>query len=109
MVDPDLWIDVLHGQRYVRKVQRDTSVTIDTIRYYTSKAVVGKYVALRLAASDRSFVVEHEGQEIKRLPIQGTNRGLLPFAAFVEQLCAEAQANRSAVRPRITQVAFPFG
>jgi len=109
LVDPDHWIDVLHGQRYVRKVQRDTSVTIDTIRYYTSQAVVGKYVTLRLDANDRTFAVEHEGQEIKRLSIQGTNRGLLPFAAFVEQLCAEARATRSAVGPRITQLAFPFG
>jgi hypothetical protein len=109
LVDPNHWIDVLPGQRYVRKVQRDTSVTIDTVRYYTSQTVVGKYVILRLDASDRTFVVEHEGQEIKRLPIQGTSRGPLPFAAFVEQLCAEARANRSAAGPYITQLAFPFG
>ncbi len=108
LVDGDHWIDVLHGQRYVRKVQRNTSVTIDTVRYYTSQALVGKYVTLRLDASDRTLVVEHEGQEIKRLPIQGTGQGLLPFAAFVEQLCAEARTNRSAVGSFITQLAFPI-
>lgn len=32
LVDPDRWIDALDGQHFVRKVQRDTSVRIDTIR-----------------------------------------------------------------------------
>ena len=68
--------------------------------------MVGKYVTLRIEASERTFVVEHEGQEIKRLPIQGTGQEPIPFAAFVEQLCAEARASRSAAGPRITQLAF---
>jgi hypothetical protein len=89
LVDPDRWIEVLPGQRYVRKVQRNTSVTLDTVRYYTSQALVGKYVTLRIDASDRTFVVEHEGHEIKRLPIQETGQAPLPFVAFVEQLCAQ--------------------
>jgi hypothetical protein len=75
LVDPDGWIAVLHGQRYVRKVRQTTSVSIDTVRYYISQALVGKYVTLRIEASDRTFVVEHEGQEIKRLPIHGTASG----------------------------------
>ena len=32
LIDPDRWIDALDGQHFVRKVQRDTSVRIDTIR-----------------------------------------------------------------------------
>lgn len=108
LVDPDRWIEVLHGKRYVRKVQRNTSVTIDTVRYFTRQALVGKYVTLRIDASDRTFVVEYEGQEMKRLPIQGTGQGPLPFAAFVEQLRAEARTGRSAAGPRITQLAFSF-
>ena len=32
LVDPDRFLDALDGVRFVRKVQRDTSVRIDTIR-----------------------------------------------------------------------------
>jgi hypothetical protein len=93
-VDPDRWIRALHGQRYVRNVQHDTSVGVGGARYYISQALVGKHVTLRVDASDQSFVVEHEQREIKRVSIHGTGRGRLPFAQFVEMLCAEARTGR---------------
>jgi hypothetical protein len=65
-------------------------------------------VTLRIEASDRTFVVEHEGQEVKRLPIQGTGQGAVPFASFVEQLCQEAKSGRAAAGPRIAQLSLPF-
>lgn len=34
LVDPDRWIEALDGKRFVRKVQQNTSVTLDTERYY---------------------------------------------------------------------------
>lgn len=108
VVDPDHWIVALQGQRYVRKVRRNTSVSIDTVPYYISQALVGKYVTLRIEASDRTFVVEHEGQEVKRLPIQGTGQGAVPFASFVEQLCQEAKSGRAATGSRIAQLSLPF-
>ena len=73
-VDPDRWVIALHGQRYVRKVQRDTSVTIGAGRYYIRQALDGKHVTLRIDATDHTFVVEYASQEIKRVPIQGTRR-----------------------------------
>jgi hypothetical protein len=108
LVDPDRWIDALDGQHFVRKVQRDTSVRIDTIRYYTTQAVVGKYVTLRVEAATRSFVIEHDGYDLKRVPIVGTGQGSLSFAQFVDGLCHEARAGRLASGAILRQLALPL-
>jgi len=86
----------------MRKVRQDTSVTIGASSYYTAQALVGQYVTLRIDASDRTLVVEHDGQEVKRVPLKGTGRGRVPFAQFVELLCEEARTGRvpSASKPR---------
>jgi transposase InsO family protein len=107
-VDPDRWISVLDGHAYMRKVRQDTSVTIGASSYYTAQALVGQYVTLRIDASDRTLVVEHDGQEVKRVPMKGTGRGRVPFAQFVELLCEEARTARvpSASKPR--QLALPL-
>jgi hypothetical protein len=107
-VDPDSWMQVLDGQQYVGRVQRDTSVSIDSVRYYTSQAVVGKEVTLRLDATARQFVIEDKGQELKRVPIQGAGQEPLPFAMFVEQLCQEARVGRAAVGPVSYQPPLPL-
>jgi hypothetical protein len=93
-VDPDRWIDALDGKCYLRKVQHDTGVSVGAGRYYATQALVGKHVTLRIDATDRSFVIEHEGQEVKRVAIQGTGRGRLPFDQFVELLATEARTGR---------------
>jgi hypothetical protein len=79
---------------YVRKVQQDTSVTVGTGRYYITQALRGQQFTLQIDATDRTLVVKHDGQEVKRMPIQGTGRGRMPFAQFVELLCAEARTGR---------------
>jgi transposase InsO family protein len=108
VVDPDHWIERLNGQCFVRKVRRDTSVMIDTVAYYTTRAVVGKTVRLRVEAATRSFVVELEGEEVKRIPIAGTGRGECSFATFVEGLCHEARVGRLATGAVPRQLALPL-
>ena len=94
LVDPDRWINVLHGTQYVRKVQQDTSVTVGVGRYYLTQALRGQEVNLQIDATDRTLVVTHNGQEVKRMAIVGTGRGWMPFEEFVELLCAEARTGR---------------
>lgn len=107
-IDPDRWVDVLDGKRFVRKVQADTSVQLDMQRYYTSRDLVGKYVNLRLEASSRTLVIEHDRQEIKRVSIRGTGSQRLPFDEFVEQLCDEARTGRLPDGKVARQLAFRF-
>jgi hypothetical protein len=93
-IDPDRWINSLHGKCYVRKVKQDTSVTLGTGRYYVKQALIGQEVILQIDATDRTLVIRHEQQEVKRVPIQGSGRGRMPFAQFVEELCIEAKTGR---------------
>ncbi len=107
-VDPDRWIAALHGQRYVRKVQPDSSVTVGAGRYYITQALKGQHVTLQIDATDRTLVVEHNEREVKRVPIQGTGRGRIPFAQFVELLCAEARTGRVPPQSLPRQLALPL-
>jgi hypothetical protein len=109
LVDPDRWIEAWDGLCFVRKVQRDTSVSVDERRYYLSKEVVGQYVTLRVEATSRSFVVEHEGKLLKTIAIQGTGKGLMPFERFVELLFTEAHLGRAVAQMVAYQLTLPFG
>jgi transposase InsO family protein len=107
-VDVDRWVAALSGQRYVRKVMQDTSVTVGTGRYYIKQALVGQYVTMRIDASDRTMVVEYEGEELKRVAIAGTGRGRVRFEQFVELLCEEARTGRVAVPSIARQLTLPL-
>ncbi len=107
-VDPDRWISALHGKCYVRKVQQDTSVTVGAGRYYLTQALRGRQVIVQIDASDRTLVVMHNGQEVKRVAIQGSGRGRVPFAQFVELLCAEARTGRVPPQSTPHQLALPL-
>jgi hypothetical protein len=109
VVDPDRWLAVLDGQRFVRKVAADTSVSVDNQYYYLAQALVGTFVSLRVDASAREFVVEQQDRELKRLPIKGVGGGLLPFAAFLDRLCAEARAERIVHHRFHNQRQLPLG
>ena len=60
---------------------------------------MGRQVALRVDAALGQFVVEAAGQVVQRLAIKGLGRGMLPFATFVDRLCADMRVVR-----RIAQV-----
>ncbi len=108
MVDSDRWISAMDGKQYVRKVQRDTSVTVGTGRYYVTQSLRGQEVTLQIDASDRTMVIVHEGKEVKRVPIEGSGRGRMPFATFVEQLCQEARTGRVQSPLHVRQLALPL-
>jgi transposase InsO family protein len=107
-VDPDRWISALHGTCYVRKVQQDTSVTVGTGRYYVTQALRGQTVSLQIDATDRTLVITHNGQEVKRVAIVGSGRSRVPFAQFVELLCAEARTGRVPPQSTPEQLALPL-
>ncbi len=106
LVDPDRWIEALDGKRFVRKVQQNTSVKLDSQRYYVSRELVGQQVTLIINATDRTLIIEHAGQEVRRVPLQGTGRGPCSFEQFVEQLCEEARTGRRGVAPPARQLAL---
>ena len=99
---------MLDGHCSVRKVQRDTRVWIDTVAYYATQAVIGKVVTMRIEAATRSYVIVHEGQELKRVPMRGTGRGLCSFTEFVDRLCQEARVGRLTNGTVVQQLSIPI-
>ena len=108
MVDPDRWLAVLDGQRYVRKVRSHGTVTVESVSYSVDQAFAGKYVSLRLDAAQRAFVVEYRAQAIKVLALKGLVGEQLPIEAYLAQLAAEARGQLVAGRPRGQQLRLPL-
>ena len=98
-VDPDRWLTVLDGQRYVRKVRSNGSVTVDGTRYYIDQAWVGKYVSLRIDAGARAFAVEYREQVIKAVAIKGLVGEHLPVDVYLDQMAVEARTQHVVGRP----------
>ena len=107
-IDPDRWLAVLDGQRYVRKIRSNGTVTVDNVRYYVDQSWEGKYVSLRIDAAQRVFVVEYHEQVIKQLPIKGLIGERLPLEVYLEQIAWEAQRQLLAGRPLGQQLRLPL-
>jgi hypothetical protein len=107
MVDPDRWLEVLDGQRYVRKIGRTGSVSVDGKLYYIDQAWKGRYVSLRIKATDRVFVVEYREEVLKEVPIKGLGGEPLPLEVYLEMMRMEAQAQYVGGRPVGHQLRLP--
>ncbi len=108
MVDPDRWLAVLHGHRYVRKVRTNGTVSVDNVSYYVDQATIGKYVSLQIDAHARVFVVEYREQVVKQLPIKGLVGEPLPLEVYLEQITREARTQLVAGRPIGQQLRLPL-
>jgi hypothetical protein len=108
MVDPDRWLVVLDGQRYVRKVRSNGTVSVDSVAYYVDQAWAGKYVSLRIAAHERVFVVEYREHVVKQVPLKGLVGETVPWDAYLEQIAGEAQRQLVAGRPIGQQLRLPL-
>jgi hypothetical protein len=98
-IDPDRWLEVLDGQRYVRKVHRNGTVRMHTSAYYIDQMRAGQYVSLRIDAAQRSLVVEQQEQVLKTLPIRGLVGERLPLEQYLEHLRYEARTHTVGGRP----------
>jgi hypothetical protein len=98
-VDPDRWLKVLDGQRYVRKVRSKGSVQVDGVTYYVDQGWAGKHVSLRIDAVERVFVVEYREQVLKTLPIKGLKGEALLWEEYLECMTLEARTNLVVGRP----------
>ena len=94
VVDPDRWLQVSDGLHLVRLVRRDGTVRVDLKSYYVGRALAGQHVALHLSAAKRAWLVVHEYQVIKTLPLKGLYGQALRFEAFVQLMMGQARAER---------------
>ncbi len=107
MIDPDRWVEVLDGQRYVRKIGRTGSVSVDGRLYYIDQAWKGRYVSLRINAMGRVFVVEYREEVLKEVPIKGLVGEQVPLEIYLEMMRVEAQTQYVIGRPVGRQLRLP--
>ena len=101
-VDPERWVDQLHGQAYVRHVGADGCVTVDERPYYVGLQHKGKTVALLVNAPSRSFEAWEGTSLLKLLPIKGLQGTPMPVERFIawmrEQAIAEERRGKLQTR-----------
>lgn len=70
-INPDHWLETIHGRAFARKVGTDGVVDVDDDHYYIKQALAGQQVVLFVNAPEKVFEVWSEGHVIKALPIKG--------------------------------------
>lgn len=87
-INPDRWLETIHGQAFVRKVGALGSVDVDDEHYYISQACARRQVALFVNAPEKVFGVWLDGRLIKSVPIKGlANREMMweEYVTFIKQ------------------------
>jgi Integrase core domain len=92
-VDPDLWLQNLHGRALVRMARSNGTVSVDDVRYYVRQDLAGRVISLIVDASDKAFDLLLGATRIKRLPIKGLYGQALPFEQYVTLMQQEAHSD----------------
>ena len=90
VVDPDAWLQEIHGQHFIRKVRQNGTVRIAEGSYYIHMNMIGQYVDLCVDAHEQVFVVCHQQRILKQVPIKGLHKSMLPFEQFATLICQQA-------------------
>ena len=106
-VDPDRWLQSLHGQAFVRMVRSDGTVSVDDVRYYVRRDLAGRAISLLVDAAAKEFDLLLGASRIKRLPIKGLYGQVLPFEEYVTLMRQEARSDGH--RSRLTYHTFQQG
>lgn len=89
-VDPDSWLDQLHGRYYRRRVSSNGATQIGRHRYYISRQLRGQSVVLRVDAQEKRLVAFQDNKPVKQLPLKGLYNGLMLFEDYLLLIQAEA-------------------
>jgi hypothetical protein len=103
VVDPDGWLHLVEGRRYLRTVKPNGNVVVEHQRYYVGRRWRGQRVLVAVVAGERQLAVWHGQTLLKRLPVQGLREVPLPFEGYVTQM--EQEARLHARRQRWTRSA----
>jgi hypothetical protein len=105
VVDPDRWLDTIHGQAFVRRVGSDGCVEVDHESYYLGRERAKRQVSLFVNAPERLFDVYQGPQQLKRLPIKRLHGGPWPFERYVTMMAQEVRSEER----RALHKQRPFG
>jgi hypothetical protein len=91
-VDPDRWLEAIHGQAFARRVQPNGAVEVDRRTYYVKQTLVGQQVVLVVNAQDAVFEVLVGASRLKSVPIKGLVGQPLPFDEYAARMREEARS-----------------
>ena len=91
-VEPDHWLQKIHGKFYKRRIQANGSVQVDKQYYYIRKALKGQQILLRVDATARQFKVLLDGKPIKRVDIKGLYNGVMDLEPYLDLIRQEAES-----------------
>ena len=100
-VDPDAWLNAIHGRTYARRVKSDGRVSVDGTSYYVKQALAGQLITLRVNATQRCFEVMQQDTLIKQLSIKGLQGTLMPLEDCIALMQEHA---RSEERQRLMKL-----
>jgi transposase InsO family protein len=92
MVDPDCWLDALHGRWYPRVVKADGRIRVDKRFYYIRQDLAGHHVMVHLNAATRSFDVFRGDRFLKSVPIKGLQGQRLPLETYLDLMREQARS-----------------
>ena len=85
-INPDGWLQAIHGERYARKVRHDGRVKVDERDDQVTRTLAGRQVVLEVDGSADERVVWHQQEHIKRLPIKGLQKTVLAWREYLAQM-----------------------
>jgi hypothetical protein len=91
-VDPDRWLESLHGQAFARRIQPNGTVEVDRRAYYLKHTLAGQQVVLVVNAPERVFEVFLGRAHLKSVAIKGLVGQPLPFGAYATRMREEARS-----------------
>jgi transposase InsO family protein len=93
-IDPDRWLESLHGQAFARRIGSDGCVDVDLEPYYIKRALAGQQIVLLVNAPDSLFEVYQDTTLIRQVPIKGLHGDILPFDRYVTLIKQEARSEQ---------------
>jgi hypothetical protein len=94
VVDPDRWLDTIHGQAFVRRVGSDGGIEVDHESSSIGLHRVRQQVTSFVNSPERLFDVYQGPQQLKQLPIKRWHGGLWPFERDVTLIEQEARSQK---------------
>jgi transposase InsO family protein len=91
-IDPDAWLQRVAGRTYVRRINHNGTIKVDTHVYYIKRAFAGQQVSVSVDVANGDLVVQLHQTTVKRLPIRGLQRQLMPLEEFVTFMLAQAHS-----------------
>jgi transposase InsO family protein len=89
-VDPDSWLNQIHGRYYRRRVKGNGTVQIGRQRYYISRKLHRQSVVLRVDAPQQRLAVLQDDKLFKHVPLKGLYNSPMLLEDYIPLIQAEA-------------------